>query len=141
MTLRRFHHAATIVPGALYLAAAWRGATAEVPSVTRDEAEQLALLAAKSELERKLPGLHVERTTGYLDPRFYVYEVRWNSPEPVGGTVGFYAIDRKTADVWSALVCREYQSEPIHRLQLKIREPLGMDRKAYEKSRRSGPMC
>jgi hypothetical protein len=110
--------------------------------LTPQEAEQLALAAARSEANRKLPGLHVEQTRPFpSEAGFYVLEARWNNGGPVGGLAGSYAVDRTTGDVWDAIVCREASTPSVRRLQRAVRKRIGLDGRAYQRLRRPGPMC
>ena len=111
--------------------------------VTPKEAVMLALTAASSESARKdLPGLHAEPTSQFpSEAGFYLMEVRWNGGGAVGGSLGFYAVDNRTADVWSGIVCREVRTSKLETEQRAVRSRMHLSLSAYRKLRRPGPMC
>jgi len=58
------------------------------------------------------------------------------------GSVGFYAIDPRTGDMWNPnSECDEITSPEIRRLQQRYRRELGLTASNYLKIRRRGPMC
>ena len=57
------------------------------------------------------------------------------------GTVGHFAVERTTGDVWDGVVCQEYKVEGLARLQVLIRKKLGLTETTYKNLKRQGPYC
>jgi hypothetical protein len=55
--------------------------------------------------------------------------------------VRYYAVDRKTADVWDAGFCQQIASRPLTRLQQVLRNHIGLTDTEYRRLRRPGPFC
>jgi hypothetical protein len=119
-----------------------RGQPLNVPEQAVSPREALALVTKALEVagSTKLAGLGIESATNPLFPDFYFFDVNWNNPNG-SVVVGHYAIDRKTGDVWSSVVCREFTSPALKRLQEAVRRRIGIDKGAYRKLKRPGPMC
>ena len=110
-------------------------------AVTNDDAKRLVNLALKEQGAAKLPGLWVEPLKNARDDGFYFLDATWNNPGPAGVSVGHFAVDRKTGDMWDAVVCRRINSPKVKEFQSKLRRRMGMTKEIYEKVKRSGPMC
>jgi len=89
----------------------------------------------------RLPGFRVELMSKSIDPTFYFFEARWANPKPASVIVGHYAVDPNTGDVWDGVVCSEFTSPLLRRLQVSIRRRLGITDDKYRVLRRKGPMC
>jgi hypothetical protein len=55
--------------------------------------------------------------------------------------VGYYAVDRNTADIWDAGFCQEISSPSLAQLQVVIRKHIGLTDTEYRKLRKPGPFC
>jgi len=55
--------------------------------------------------------------------------------------LGHYAVDRKTGDVWNGVVCEQFTSASLLRLERAIRNRIGLTEEQYRKVQRPGPMC
>jgi hypothetical protein len=66
-----------------------------------------------------------------------------NLEDPTVGVfqVGYYAVDRNTADTWDAGFCREISSPSLAHFQVVIRKRIGLTDTAYRKLRKPGPFC
>jgi hypothetical protein len=63
-----------------------------------------------------------------------------------GGEVGvlqvrYYAVDRKTGDVWNAVICQRITSPSLRKLQIALRKSIGLTDIEYRTMRRQGPLC
>jgi len=52
-----------------------------------------------------------------------------------------YAVDRKTGEVWSGVVCESLTSPSLRKLQNAIRTRIGLTADEFLKVRRRGPEC
>jgi hypothetical protein len=74
-------------------------------------------------------------------PDFYnieTHDVDANGNYP---SLGSFAVDKRTGDIWDLIVCREYMSKSVKKLQQAIRKRLGITEDTYRKLRRPGPTC
>ena len=55
--------------------------------------------------------------------------------------VGYYAVDRNTADIWDAGFCQEISSRSLAQTQAVIRRLIGLTDIEYRKLRKPGPFC
>ena len=55
--------------------------------------------------------------------------------------VGYYAVDRKTGDIWDAGFCQEISSPSLTQLQVVLRKHIGLTDTDYRKLRKPGPFC
>jgi hypothetical protein len=97
----------------------------------------------------KLPDLAVYRLAGdfgYKEFYFFQAEETVANSDPKDPTPGslwmrYYAVDRKTADVWDAGFCQEISSPPLARRQVVLRRHVGVTDLEFRKLRRLGPFC
>lgn len=108
--------------------------------VTLEEADALVTAFLKDRGYTKLPSFGLEKYTSNYYPNFQFFQGIYDNP---GGScnLGHYAVDRKTADVWNGVVCGRATSPSLRKLQVAIRNRIGLTREAYRKARRPGPMC
>jgi hypothetical protein len=105
--------------------------------ITIAEAKELVTKAVESS-RGKSRGFFFEQTPEAP----YEFEVR--SDKPTAFTyplIGHFAVDPSTGDVWDAIVCREYTSQPLRKLQQTIRKRIGLTAEEYQKLKKPGPMC
>jgi hypothetical protein len=110
------------------------------PQVNADQARQLVAKAIEPEGATKLPHFSLEESPNTKFPDFLFLQGLWDDPtgSPV---VGSYAVDRSTGDVWSGIVCREYQTPGLRSLQKEIRRSIGLSDSRYRRIKKPGPMC
>jgi hypothetical protein len=74
------------------------------------------------------------------DPGFYGFQALHDNP---GGSpnLGFFAVDQRTGDVWSAVVCEKFDSPALLTLQRTIRQRIGLTEEEYRKAKSRGPFC
>jgi hypothetical protein len=116
----------------------------ETPSrmLTSAQAETL-VIASLSKQAKRLPGIQAEQFKGY-SPQFLFFTVLWNPPANWTGSVvvGNYAVDPRTADVWSATAsCLKETNHRLRILQKQFREQLGLSNWEYKRLKSSGPLC
>ena len=112
---------------------------AEYKSVSAQDARRLAR-AALPEWALKAGPVYIDQGRFDPDTGFYFFTATRSNPGG-SGTVGHFAIHGITGDVWDGVVCQEYKTEAIARLQTSIRRKLGLTEAAYQKLRRQGPYC
>ena len=137
MQIRRF--AALAILG-LAISPCLADSARESRTVTKGEAEALIRAALPAKLKR-LPKFGVEISQDSNFPRFYSALV-YGEGEPNGSVmVGTYDVDRETGDVWNAVICEHLTSSSLVKLQVAIRNRIGLTKDEYQKTRRQGPMC
>ena len=57
------------------------------------------------------------------------------------GNFQYYAVDRRTGDVWSAVFCERIARRALSRLQAALRKRIGLTNAEYERLKRPGPLC
>jgi len=109
-------------------------------NVTLEEADALVTAFFKDRGSTKAPGFELDKYTDPYFPEFWSFQGIFDNP---GGSVnlGFYAVDRKTGDVWDGVVCKRATSPSLRKLQLAIRNRIRLTTDEYRKIRRPGPMC
>ena len=91
----------------------------------------------------KLPGSDLLKSgnMGYTE-FYFLMAILGVSRGPVGGlNARYYAVDRKTGDVWNSVICRQITSRALKNIQLAIRKRIGLTDEEYHKLQRPGPMC
>jgi hypothetical protein len=74
-------------------------------------------------------------------PAFDFYQAL-SDVDPNGSAVfDNYAVNRLNGDIWNGVVCREYKSASLARLQMRVRRRLGLSSAAYFRARVLGPEC
>jgi hypothetical protein len=107
--------------------------------ITLEEAHDLVTALMEEHANTKLPGFSLEK---YADPLPDFIGFQAVSDNPSGSfNLGFYAVDRRTGDVWNGVICKRVKSASLMRLQKRIRIRIGLTESDYRKARRPGPMC
>jgi hypothetical protein len=108
--------------------------------VTLEEVDALVTAFFKDRGSTKAPGFELVNYPVEDSPGFQFLQAIWNNPK---GSVnlGHYAVDRKTGDIWNAVICEHVISPSLVKLQNAIRNRIGLTRDEYRKARRPGPMC
>jgi hypothetical protein len=88
----------------------------------------------------KAPGLSIDGYPDRYSPDYYFFLVTVDNPGG-SGTVGHFAVDPKTGDVWDGVVCEEYKTPTLTKLQFSIRKRLGLSDSVYRGLKRPGPLC
>ena len=122
-------------------------AIALLPGLGRAESKSVSVQDARRLVRAALPALALTAgpvyiDQGHFDPDkgFYFFAASRSNPGG-SGTVGYFAVHRITGDVWDGVVCQEYKTAAIARLQTSIRRKLGLTEAAYQKLKRQGPDC
>jgi hypothetical protein len=115
------------------------------PLVALGEAEHLVMAELIHEHRSKLPGLVLSSSPDRYLPSFWVISVDWdervNGEQYGTGHYGYYAVDKMTGDVGSAISCQDYHSRELARAQGQLRRRLRMSARDYKILRRDGPYC
>jgi len=69
---------------------------------------------------------------------FYLYSVYVDTPQRLV-TIGSYAVDVRTADIWDRMACTRVESSSIASLQEQIREASGLSPSELKRLRRAKP--
>jgi hypothetical protein len=108
--------------------------------ISGEEAYTLVSKALETSGATKLPGFALEQPRKRNSQTFLFFEATWDNPKG-SVVIGHYAVDKKTGDVWNAIVCEELTSARLKQLQRTIRKRIGLSEEEYRKLRRRGPMC
>jgi hypothetical protein len=80
---------------------------------------------------------------GYRE--FYFFMADMGSARGPGGVyvadLQYYAIDRRTGDVWSSIICERIATPALTKLQMALRKRIGLTDAEYKGLRRPGPLC
>jgi hypothetical protein len=110
--------------------------------ITLEEADDLVTALLRDRGSTKAPGFELVKYSVEDSPEFQFFQAIFNNPNPIGSlNLGHYAVDRKTGDVWNAIVCERMKSASLTRLQRAIRIRIRLTESDYRKARRPGPMC
>jgi len=108
-----------------------------------DEARTLVRALLKDGWTR-LPGFKIvdfpnESRLDPWFPRYHVIHALYDNP---GGsaTVGHYAVDLTTGDVWDWVGCARYTSPALAMAQIQVRKQIGLTRTEYKKTG-AAPWC
>jgi hypothetical protein len=108
------------------------------------KAEAIELVRASLPLSvANFPGLSFEECAeDEYFPGYYEFQVLWDSPPPTSPNIGFFKVDPNTGVVWDGVVCREYKSKALKKLQVQLRKQIGLTNEEYRKLHpKYGPMC
>jgi hypothetical protein len=128
---------------ALTLMAAQSGPGAHPPArlVSHGEAKHILLNYLRDARYARLPGFALDGFDSPSIPGFHLFEAVFANPEPGSAMVGSWAVDVRTGDIWSAIVCREMTSPATRVMQRQLRARLHISQARYRLLRRPGPMC
>jgi hypothetical protein len=99
--------------------------------ITREDARSLVMAALQSKsYDVKSPKLEVDEETDPNFPSFMRFGVYYNTPERLA-TIGVFAVNPKTADLWDTGLCKRVITKSVRRLQetLQMRYQLGTAQK------------
>lgn len=108
--------------------------------LTVSEAERLVRTIAKHNFpyESRVPGFEIDSCRSKVDPRFEAFHV-WNNRVDMLGTIDYYEVNMLTGDVWEDIAFEEEKAPYLRRLQMKLRQRIGLSTKDYLRLRRQGP--
>jgi hypothetical protein len=127
--------------GVLLVCTLATSAWAQVASWRRDISEKQAAHL----LRAFLPHAVVEKSGDMGYPDFHYFMAILGSSSGIGEVgvlqVRYYAVDRKTGDVWNSVICQRITSPSLRKLQGTLRKSIGLTDTEYQKIKRDGPMC
>lgn len=107
-----------------------------------DKQAKALVLASLDKKQRDLVGLEVSASDSPLSPKFLFFTVTWKGEKDGSVIVGNYAVDPKTADVFSATMsCLEEENDELRTLQAKVRKSMKLTDSAYKTIKTNGPLC
>ena len=105
-----------------------------------DEARQLVDKALPAETKR-LPGLDLEVQDKKANvAQCWTFEVLWANSGEGSAHVGFWAVDRRTGDVWQPTSCTRVTGRDVGRAGEAVRKRLGVSGRELSESR-ARPVC
>lgn len=113
-------------------------ASTEAREITHSEAHDLLKKFLKAP-----GGIEDSGNLGYKEFYFFM-AIMGSNCAPDGVCVGdfqYYAVDRRTADVWSAVICKRIKTHALNKLQKALRKRIGLKDDEYERLTRPGPLC
>lgn len=113
--------ATTLLTSTLLLtpSGAWGQKTA--PAVSEDLAHTLAA-STLTPNARRLPGMRFDGEKAAHPEGFYWFEVTANVPDEASPLLGYFAVNKRTGDVWNPVQCRKLTSVTIRRFQDQLRQ-------------------
>lgn len=126
---------------ALFIATPCLTAMAAPATLSVAQAHQLVHKAMPAETKR-LPGLDVEvdRQADNAE-QCWTFEVLWANPGEGSAHVAFYAVDRRTGDVWRPELCTRVTGREVQRAGEAVRKRLGVGRRELQASRMRPACC
>jgi len=83
----------------------------------------------------------IQRGSDDYMPGYYSFSA-YGPVNPVGSSlIGHFLVDFKTGDVLDGIVCLEYRTLSLAKLQISIRKQLGLSRAEYHRLRHPSPFC
>jgi len=110
------------------------------PIISDKQARQLVRAALASSALR-VPA-HIALGSGGDQPGLYFFSVYGPANPNGSSTIGHFLVDSKTGDVWGGVVCEEYRTPALIKLQASIRKRFGLTDALYQRMKRQpGPFC
>lgn len=91
------------------------------PAVSEDLAHKLAV-STLTQNARRLPGMRFDREQTPHAEGFYWFEVTANVPDEASPLLGYFAVNKRTGDVWNPVQCRKLASTAIRHFQKQLRQ-------------------
>jgi hypothetical protein len=106
------------------------------------ESRNLVRLALPEKIKH-LPGftLWLSDEDKINPPRCLVFDVLWSNPGPGSVHVGFWAVDRRTGEVWSIIRCRRVSNAKLSVAQQLIRKRVGVGDLEHQDALQKNPCC
>jgi hypothetical protein len=95
------------------------------PAVSEEFAHTLAISTLEADV-RQLPGMRFDRELAPHPEGFYWFEVTAKVPNDASPLLGYFAVNKMTADVWDPVRCRMLTSVAIRRLQIQLRRKISI---------------
>jgi hypothetical protein len=114
--------------------------------ITKLEAEGLVRAMLHADGWTALPGFALdsrnggEAFIGLAFPDFIFIDATHDNPSG-SPTIGRFAVDLATGDVWGHVTCQQYESPALRRLQRNLRGRIGLTDAQYRSIRKPGPFC
>lgn len=108
-------------------------------SITPREAHDIVNMLLRANWG-KVPGYNID---AYADPAggsFYLVSATFDNPGG-GNTIGHFAVDKETGDVWDLARCGRFTSPSVAGFQKTIRARIGLADREYRRVKRYGPGC
>jgi hypothetical protein len=107
--------------------------------ISANQARELVRAALPSP-DLKKP-VSIQRGSDDYMPGYYSFSA-YGPANPFGSSlIGHYAVDPKTGDVWDGIICREYRTAALVKLQASIRKQLGLSQAEYRTLRHPTSYC
>jgi hypothetical protein len=74
-------------------------------------------------------------------PGFYFFEVRYGTNPNGSSTVGHYAVEETTGEVWDAVTCAHYASPTLRKMQQDLRRRISLTDDDRRRVQKHGPFC
>ena len=127
---------AAVLPGVVF---GQERPTSKQQRITVEQGRQLVYLLLKPTgcNESKCS---VDRIENSYFPQYYFFYGTW--PNPVGSPhIGTWAVDPATGDVFDANACVQYRTADLTKLQVSLRNTMGIKHQTYVKLKHRPPMC
>jgi hypothetical protein len=122
---------------------AFCGAPSDVGArqITREEARALLNKALEGSKMTKLPEFKLTESTSDGNSRWYLFRGTWAGAPNGSYIIGYWAVDKRTAEVWKGVICQELKFPALEDMQSDIRQKIGLSVEEYLKIRVDGPEC
>lgn len=101
--------------------------------ISATEARELVLVLLRTKGWTKLAGFEID-----VGPYIHYYYIHAICDNPEGSnTVGHWAVDQITGDVWDSAACALYTSPALRKAQERLRKRVGLARSEYKPSRKN----
>ena len=110
--------------------------------ISATEARELVLVLLRTNGWTKLAGFEID-VGPYIEPDrpgYYYIHAICDNPDG-SNTVGHWAVDQITGDVWDSAACALYTSPALSKAQEKVRQRVGMAASEYKRSRKNASWC
>lgn len=115
-------------------------------AITEAEAKELIYAMLKADGYTSLRGFALRAYDGTRAferlsfPDFIFVDATYDNPEG-GSSIGHYAVDKATADLWDWVSCGRYNSASLLKAQQTLRIRIGVYDGVYRRLRKLGPWC
>ena len=107
--------------------------------ISANQARELVRAALPSGTLKE--AVSIQRGSDDYMPGYYSFSA-YGPVNPVGSSlIGHFLVDPKTGDVLDGIVCREYRTPLLAKLQISIRKQLRLSLAEYHRLRHPSPFC